>query len=111
PRPVVGDLAATIAHHHGNVARVQQVFGFARLPQGVHRGVFAQPDLVGRVVGARGREGLHVVPDRGVIGRSGQPPDHGARLAVCVTAQWTPWGVRAARDTGYRAALERWPAR
>src|SRR5690606_33744910 len=70
-----------------------------------------QPDLVGRVAGALGREGLHVAPDRRVVGRSGQPPDHGARQAGCVAARWTPWGVHAARDTGYRAALARWPAR
>ena len=62
-RAVVGDLAAAVYLDDGDVARREQVFGFARLSLGVNGRVLYQPDLVFTRRIARGGVGAHGIPD------------------------------------------------
>ena len=88
-RAVVGDLAAAVARHHGNVADVEQVFAPPCQAQGVDRRMFGEPDLVGRGRIARAVERTHGLQRRAVFGdaevaqpdRKCIPGPRGRRLA------------------------------
>ena len=62
--PVIGHLAAAVDVHHRDVARRQHVLVLAGLPEGEHRIVLDQPQLVDGGVGARIGEALHGAPHR-----------------------------------------------
>jgi hypothetical protein len=67
PRAMISDLTAAVALNDGDIAGVEQMFGFAADALGKYRRVFHKPHLiVGGLVALVG-EGLHRLPDFGVV--------------------------------------------
>ena len=75
-RAVVGDLSAAVGRHHGNIAGREHMLRLAGQAQREHRRVLAQPQLVGRVLRARGGEVLHGLVGRQVVGPAALAPLH-----------------------------------
>lgn len=101
PRPVVGDLTATVGLYQGKPKVLVQILTVPRKPQGVDRRVLTNPKLIWGVWASRQGEVLHGLERGAVVDRPQVFDLQRRRRAQHVGAGLCSWGGVALQSTTF----------